>query len=379
MWNSATPGFQPSTTSLCVYDGWNLAATLNAQLSVLQSFVWGTDVNGSLSDAAGIGGLLLISDLGTNCCVGYDGIGNVVVLVNSADNSIAARYDYSPYGELLRKTGPLATDNPFRFSSKFCDDESGLVCYPHRFYSPQLGRWVSYDQGNDPQSPNLVCFVLNSPIGTIDPDGNLNLPIGARGPMVAALVAISDLFRAGNDFTSPEAKELRATGYEMLHVMEEVGGKTAKEAQRIKSASSFRYNRSITVGSDPNAWARKGKNFTKNGGRLLRNMFAAIAIGMAVDSSEQNAVAGATAHLAGDDSSSMAQMYRDIDRGDEGYADLDAVNAALESTGSTDEGALIAVAVNYYAGDVYSSPDSSHVDPEANCSADSNEMITIKQ
>ena len=49
----------------------------------------------------------------------YDGNGNVMALVNAADGSVAARYEYGPFGELIRATGPMAKVNPFRFSTKY--------------------------------------------------------------------------------------------------------------------------------------------------------------------------------------------------------------------------------------------------------------------
>jgi hypothetical protein len=33
-------------------------------------------------------------------------------------------YQYGPFGELLRATGPMAKANPFRFSTKYQDDET---------------------------------------------------------------------------------------------------------------------------------------------------------------------------------------------------------------------------------------------------------------
>jgi len=46
-----------------------------------------------------------------------------------------------PLGELLRATGVMAAVNPFRFSTKFQDDETGLLYYGHRYYEPGTGRW----------------------------------------------------------------------------------------------------------------------------------------------------------------------------------------------------------------------------------------------
>jgi RHS repeat-associated protein len=133
--------------------------------------MWGQDLSGSLQSAGGVGGLLAASISGTNCFATYDGNGNITALINAADKSLAARYEYSPYGELLRETGLLAHQNPFRFSTKFWDDESGLVYYNYRFYSPVLGRWINRDPDSENDNINMYGFIHNSPITAIDING----------------------------------------------------------------------------------------------------------------------------------------------------------------------------------------------------------------
>jgi len=39
----------------------------------------------------------------------------------------------------------MAKANPFRFSTEYYDDESDIIMYPHRPYSPSTGRWLSRD------------------------------------------------------------------------------------------------------------------------------------------------------------------------------------------------------------------------------------------
>ena len=70
-----------------------------------------------------------------------DGNKNVVAMTDSSGNHIA-EYTYAPFGRLLHLEGELAEINPFRFSSEFHDNETGLVYYNYRYYSPELGRWV---------------------------------------------------------------------------------------------------------------------------------------------------------------------------------------------------------------------------------------------
>jgi len=137
-----------------VYDGWNLVAILNSDFSLLTSFAWGLDLSGTMDGAGGVGGLLWMTvpagaNAGTYCCA-YDGNGNVMALVSAADGSVAARYEYGPFGELIRATGPMAKVNPFRFSTKYQDEETGLVYYGYRYYDPGTGRWPNRDPLGEP-------------------------------------------------------------------------------------------------------------------------------------------------------------------------------------------------------------------------------------
>jgi hypothetical protein len=46
-------------------------------------------------------------------------------------------------------SGELAEENPYRFSTKYLDEEVGLYYYGYRMYSPGLGRWPSRDPLGD--------------------------------------------------------------------------------------------------------------------------------------------------------------------------------------------------------------------------------------
>ncbi len=80
----------------------------------------------------------------------YDGNGNIAGLVSAAGGATSARYEYGPFGEVLRATGPMAKANPIRFSTQYTDDETDLVCYLHRYYNPSTGRWLSRDPLTEP-------------------------------------------------------------------------------------------------------------------------------------------------------------------------------------------------------------------------------------
>jgi RHS repeat-associated protein len=158
-------------TNRFVYDGWNLIAILNSQSSIIESFVWGNDLSGSQQGAGGVGGLLEVSYYGsgtTNCFAAYDGNGNAAALINAADGTTLANYEYGPFGEVIRSTGTMAKNNPFRFSTKYQDDESDLLYYGYRYNKPSTGTWPNRDPLGEEGGVNLYGFIGNNPVNQFD-------------------------------------------------------------------------------------------------------------------------------------------------------------------------------------------------------------------
>ena len=157
------------STNRFLYDGWNvLRENLGAATPSSRIYVWGLDLSGSLQGAGGVGGLLAIlspdSGILSPVC---DANGNVTHLVDT-DGFKIAYYKYDPYGNLLSQSGPAFEQTPFRFSSKYYDDEPGLYYYGYRFYSPGLGRWINRDPIGEMGGHNNYGFVLNNPLGIYD-------------------------------------------------------------------------------------------------------------------------------------------------------------------------------------------------------------------
>ena len=46
---------------------------------------------------------------------------------------------------VIAATGSEALSNPWRFSTKYWDDETGLGYWGYRYYQPGVGRWASRD------------------------------------------------------------------------------------------------------------------------------------------------------------------------------------------------------------------------------------------
>jgi len=107
------------------------------------------------------------ANAGTYCCA-YDANGNVMALASADDGSVAARYEYGPFGELIRATGPMAKTNPFLFSTKYYDWETGLYYCGYRYYDPSTGRWLSRDPIEEKGGLNTYCYLANDAVKCID-------------------------------------------------------------------------------------------------------------------------------------------------------------------------------------------------------------------
>ncbi len=130
----------------------------------------GLDVSGTLEGAGGVGGLIFERNFYANktFAVGSDLNGNVARLVDVSTGQSVADYEYGPFGEQIRASGEYAALNPFGFSSKFTDWETGLLYYGYRYYNPSTGRWLSRDPIEEDGGVNLYGFCENNGIDSWD-------------------------------------------------------------------------------------------------------------------------------------------------------------------------------------------------------------------
>jgi RHS repeat-associated protein len=110
-----------------------------------------------------------------------DHLGSLVGTLSST-GSVLSTQDIAPFGEVFSGS---STD-PFVFTGKERDAESGNDYFGARYYSSNMGRFMSPDSGADatlgvpvpfadlenPQSLNLYGYVHNNPLRFTDPDGH---------------------------------------------------------------------------------------------------------------------------------------------------------------------------------------------------------------
>ena len=167
----------PRSKTLFVYEGWTLIAEYDCGtgslpvLALKRTFTWGPDLTGG-SGAGGIGGLLAIQDHRTNWQgifnPALDGNGNVTALVEASTGTIVASYEYDSYGNTVRFSGVYAMENPIKFSTKYHDNETGLVYFGFRYYCPSIGRFINRDPLREAGGINIYAFTRNNPINRGD-------------------------------------------------------------------------------------------------------------------------------------------------------------------------------------------------------------------
>ena len=98
----------------------------------------------------------------------YDIAGNVASLIYN--ESLNEHYRYSAFGEKKEFSKNLiwGANNPWKYSSKRIDIDSGLVYFGRRYYDPSFGRWLTCDPLGFEDGMNLYSYVMNEPLTNVD-------------------------------------------------------------------------------------------------------------------------------------------------------------------------------------------------------------------
>jgi RHS repeat-associated protein len=135
------------TSNRFLYDGWSLIGELNAtNNNLIRGYIWGLDLTGAVQGIGGVGALIAINDIGNGShFAAFDGNGNVMGCTKS-DGSVAAQYEYDPFGQTLRETGDYSLLNPVRFSTRNHDTETDLFYNGRTYLDGKNGRSLSRDE-----------------------------------------------------------------------------------------------------------------------------------------------------------------------------------------------------------------------------------------
>lgn len=150
-------------TTEYVYDGDQIIAEYEDS-TLVHKFVYGPGIDEPVC---------MITAGGTRYYYHFDGLGSVAALSDS-DGDIVERYSYDVFGEPNRTS---SVGNPYFFTGRQYDDETGLYYYRARYYKPSMGRFLQTDPLRYFAGLNLYTYVSNNPINWIDPYGLAKLTV----------------------------------------------------------------------------------------------------------------------------------------------------------------------------------------------------------
>jgi RHS repeat-associated protein len=150
-----------------VYDGGHCAADVDASGQPLRAYTWGPGIDNLLA-------VTVFSPDATNTCYAVkDHLGSVHALIDSS-GTVAATYTYDAWGNVLShfRTPELSNFSlRFLWQGREYSWATGLYNFRARWYSPELGRWLSPDPIGLEGGLNLYEFCGNDPVNFVDPYG----------------------------------------------------------------------------------------------------------------------------------------------------------------------------------------------------------------
>jgi RHS repeat-associated protein len=96
-----------------------------------------------------------------------DGLGSTTSLSGTTGKPVAT-YVYDAFGNTTATEGIF---NPFRYTGREQDPETGLYYYRARYYDPNIGRFVSEDPIRFFAGINFYEYGFNDPVDSTDPSG----------------------------------------------------------------------------------------------------------------------------------------------------------------------------------------------------------------
>jgi RHS repeat-associated protein len=184
-----------STTTLYFYDNARIIEEQNSLSATQATYVYGNYIDEILTMDRG----------GQTYYYHQNALWSVEAATNSAASTIE-RYSYDTYGlvtitdsafnpipQNVWGTPHSAIGNPWTFTGRQLDEETGLYYYRARYYDPVKGRFVQRDSREYKDGMNLYQYVQSNPVKSLDPNGLCSCPCtppaGPAGPCALGATA----------------------------------------------------------------------------------------------------------------------------------------------------------------------------------------------
>ena len=148
-----------TTVTKYVYDNEDILLELNGSNAIVARYTHGP----------GIDEPLIMEKNSQSFYHHADGLGSITDLTNQT-GTVVQRYTYSSFGKIESQLDPNFVQ-PYTFTSREFDTETGLFYYRKRYYDPTIGRFSSEDPAGFGGGINFYTYVSENPIGRTDPFG----------------------------------------------------------------------------------------------------------------------------------------------------------------------------------------------------------------
>jgi RHS repeat-associated protein len=147
-----------TTTTNYVYNGPNVIEEVDASGNLLAHYAQGLGMDEPLAELRS----------STNAFYEADGLGSITSLSTST-GTISNSYVYDAFGNATALSGSFV--NPYRYTGRDYDPETGLQYSRARYYDPTVGRFISEDPIRFEGGIDFYSYVTGNPVNLIDPSG----------------------------------------------------------------------------------------------------------------------------------------------------------------------------------------------------------------
>ncbi len=148
-----------------IYDGWQVIEERDAADQVKASYIY-----------SGLDEPVAVVKDGTIYYYHYNRLGSIEAVTDAA-GGVVEMYSYDPFGgfKIYNEGGAELSEsqigNRYYFTGREYDAETGLYNYRNRYYSPEMGRFMSLDPLGYADSFTAYAYVLSDPVNNSDPYG----------------------------------------------------------------------------------------------------------------------------------------------------------------------------------------------------------------